>query len=326
MAGRPENPLDLAAGPVPQFASGLRDLKAATELSYRAMATRAHYSAPALSTAANGRQLPTWEVTEAYVKVCGGDVEEWRERWRATKQLLEPDQKVELPGQRSRVRATFVSSATGGFVRLKRKARVQLTAAIVGIVLLFGAVITAKSLGFDMLGSDSAAADGGSGWNGPWESSVPVYLDVLVPVSGRWSGTSKDASIGGHLTQRALQQVVTGCSGPSSVEYRIGKDYTRLDGRIGIDDNSQSNRLSAQVVLIADGREVLTAVVGYGYEPVSIRLDVRDVDRLQIQIASVGPVDSVGPAQCSDRAVLDFANMTLTPGVAAPVTTSSLEQ
>ncbi|AXB43684.1 hypothetical protein A4R43_15040 [Amycolatopsis albispora] len=47
------------------------------------MARRAHYSSTTLSDAAGGRRLPSLEVTLAYVRACGGDVEEWEQRWRS---------------------------------------------------------------------------------------------------------------------------------------------------------------------------------------------------------------------------------------------------
>lgn len=68
---------------VVQFARDLRQLRAAAGgAPYRQMATRAHYSAAALSQAANGRTLPSLSVTRAYVLACDGDVAEWESRWR----------------------------------------------------------------------------------------------------------------------------------------------------------------------------------------------------------------------------------------------------
>ncbi|HEU5469255.1 MAG TPA: helix-turn-helix domain-containing protein [Actinophytocola sp.] len=80
--GRQENPLDPATGPVERFAYQLRLLRQDSGLTYRAMAQRVEYSAPALSQAAAGRQLPTLPVAMAYVTACGGDVQDWKRRWR----------------------------------------------------------------------------------------------------------------------------------------------------------------------------------------------------------------------------------------------------
>ena len=78
--GRLERPLD--EGPLRAFAQGLRDLRvAAGSPTYRELARVAHVSQSALSAAASGQALPTWEVTAAYVRACGGDVAAWRERW-----------------------------------------------------------------------------------------------------------------------------------------------------------------------------------------------------------------------------------------------------
>ncbi|MFC8916960.1 hypothetical protein ACFT5C_14430 [Streptomyces sp. NPDC057116] len=82
--GRRENPLDPGAGPVERFAVELRTLRAgAGGPTYRAMARRSSYSAPALSQAASGERLPTLAVTLAYVAACGGDAAEWEKRWHA---------------------------------------------------------------------------------------------------------------------------------------------------------------------------------------------------------------------------------------------------
>lgn len=79
---RPERPIDESDGPTQRFAAELRKLRDASGSgSYRAMATRAHFSKATLSSAASGHRLPTWDVTRAYVEACGGDLEEWRDRW-----------------------------------------------------------------------------------------------------------------------------------------------------------------------------------------------------------------------------------------------------
>jgi hypothetical protein len=79
--GRREAPVP--QGPLRDFAQGLRDLRAHAPgaPTYRTLAARARYSASALSDAASGRRLPSWEVTAAFVAACGGDTEEWRQRW-----------------------------------------------------------------------------------------------------------------------------------------------------------------------------------------------------------------------------------------------------
>ncbi|MFI9150555.1 hypothetical protein [Streptomyces sp. NPDC053367] len=82
--GRKEKPLDPDAGPVQRFAADLRALRAeAGHPTYRAMAQRTGYSAPALSQAAAGEKLPTLAVTLAYVAACGGDTDDWEKRRQA---------------------------------------------------------------------------------------------------------------------------------------------------------------------------------------------------------------------------------------------------
>jgi len=80
--GRPQRAIDPSSGPTAEFASALRALReGAGTPKYSSMAARAGRSSTALSEAAAGRHLPTWETTEAYVLACGGDVREWHRRW-----------------------------------------------------------------------------------------------------------------------------------------------------------------------------------------------------------------------------------------------------
>ncbi len=83
--GRPELPLDPGDGPLPEFALALRQLRAAAGYpSYRVLARAALFSASVLSSAASGMAFPSLPVTLAYVRACGGDIAEWRDRWEAT--------------------------------------------------------------------------------------------------------------------------------------------------------------------------------------------------------------------------------------------------
>src|SRR5437868_3375921 len=79
--GRREAPVP--EGPLHDFAHGLRALRAKAPGSpaYRQLAKTACYSASVLSMAASGRVLPSWHVTRAYVRACGGDAEEWHALW-----------------------------------------------------------------------------------------------------------------------------------------------------------------------------------------------------------------------------------------------------
>ncbi|MFF8432219.1 hypothetical protein ACF07Y_45245 [Streptomyces sp. NPDC016566] len=103
MAGRPERPLDASAGPVARFAAELRKLRAeAGSPTYRVMAQRTGQGASTLSQAAAGERLPTLPVVLAYVLACGGNTEEWEERWReaAAEEAADPpasDEDAEPP-------------------------------------------------------------------------------------------------------------------------------------------------------------------------------------------------------------------------------------
>ncbi|MCE6994596.1 hypothetical protein LZG04_07205 [Saccharothrix sp. S26] len=80
---RREGPLRADDRDLGEFAADLRALRErAGSPTYRRLAHDAHYSAAALSEAANGRRLPSLAVTLAYVRACGGDVVAWEARWR----------------------------------------------------------------------------------------------------------------------------------------------------------------------------------------------------------------------------------------------------
>lgn len=80
--GRPENPVDPDA-PFAEFATNLRILRRQAQLTYHEMAGRAFASKTALWEAASGNRLPAWETTKTYVEACGGNVDEWHQRWLA---------------------------------------------------------------------------------------------------------------------------------------------------------------------------------------------------------------------------------------------------
>ncbi|MEI5102785.1 DNA-binding protein [Streptomyces sp. PmtG] len=80
--GRKEKPVDPSAGPVQRFAFALRALRQeAGGIPYRDMALKAGFSAAMLSRAASGQKLPSLPLALAYVRACGGDEQEWQQRW-----------------------------------------------------------------------------------------------------------------------------------------------------------------------------------------------------------------------------------------------------
>ncbi|MFI9203197.1 ATP-binding protein [Streptomyces sp. NPDC053048] len=86
--GRRERPLDPQAGPLEEFAHGLRELRRQAGMTYAEMASRVHFSGSTLSQAAAGHRLPTLEVVLAYVRSCGGDERAWDQHWSAARRAL----------------------------------------------------------------------------------------------------------------------------------------------------------------------------------------------------------------------------------------------
>ncbi|MFI6009409.1 helix-turn-helix domain-containing protein [Streptomyces sp. NPDC051243] len=80
--GRPERPVDPAAGPVQRLAHDLRELRRSSGgVSYRTMAKKAGFSVTTLAKAASGERLPSLAVLQAYVRACGADPAPWEARW-----------------------------------------------------------------------------------------------------------------------------------------------------------------------------------------------------------------------------------------------------
>ncbi|MFJ9682572.1 hypothetical protein ACIRP2_31645 [Streptomyces sp. NPDC101194] len=116
--GRQESSIDPAHGPQALFAQQLRDLrKTCGSPTYRELASwtrkiRTPYSDTTLSSAARGHELPSWDVTSAFVRAClsyakasgeqiEADVSTWASRWRNAKAELSPDGPPSLPSQES---------------------------------------------------------------------------------------------------------------------------------------------------------------------------------------------------------------------------------
>jgi transcriptional regulator with XRE-family HTH domain len=83
---RPEAPLPKdAPQPVQDLAQALRDLRAASNLSYTDMSSRAPFSSATFSRAASGRQVPTEAVLAGYLEACGvpeDQADRWQKLWR----------------------------------------------------------------------------------------------------------------------------------------------------------------------------------------------------------------------------------------------------
>lgn len=66
------------------FAGALRRVRQQSGLTYRQLADQAHYSHAHLVRATSGKQLPTWDVTAAFLTGCGVPTEllpVWRRHW-----------------------------------------------------------------------------------------------------------------------------------------------------------------------------------------------------------------------------------------------------
>lgn len=88
--GRPEAPLP-ESGPLVPFARRLRQVRDQHGMTYRAMAKRAMYAVPALSKAADGRNLPSRRCLVAYLTALGATDEEHAEllqMWTAVRDKL----------------------------------------------------------------------------------------------------------------------------------------------------------------------------------------------------------------------------------------------
>ncbi|MEU4472396.1 helix-turn-helix transcriptional regulator [Micromonospora sp. NPDC023888] len=104
--GRPEKPLDPAAGPVAQFAYSLRRLRHEVgSPSYRTLANRTYYSVSALSIAASGTRFPSWACAEAYVRACGvggDDIVHWHRRWSAVDEHVRAQRRAQRQAAKNR--------------------------------------------------------------------------------------------------------------------------------------------------------------------------------------------------------------------------------
>jgi hypothetical protein len=66
-----------------RFLDELRQLRSGAGLGQAELAARAHYPYDAIRAAEIGPAIPDLPVLSAYVRGCGGTIEEWEERWRS---------------------------------------------------------------------------------------------------------------------------------------------------------------------------------------------------------------------------------------------------
>ncbi len=173
--GRRERPL--SPGPLHDFAYDLRELRAATGLTYRALERKAGYSASALSAAASGDALPTLNVLLAYVQACGGHPDVWEERWHALAATLSRTHPALVPDGEPRSGGPVPAAAmpSPGRPREEGVAREDLTAQA----------------------EPSAERAGPGAQPGPDEPATPWPLDGLAPLDGH-APPDGLAPLGGH--------------------------------------------------------------------------------------------------------------------------------
>lgn len=87
--GRPEKSVD-SDSPFADIAEGLRGLRRSRGLTYRELANLTHYSVAVLADAAAGRHLPSFELTLAFVRACGGDESVWWLSWMQARSRVNP--------------------------------------------------------------------------------------------------------------------------------------------------------------------------------------------------------------------------------------------
>lgn len=83
--GRPRKPI-LTTGPTADMARRLRLLQDRRQYNIRQLSEAAGYSIATLSDAMGGEKLPSWPVTRSIVEACGGNVDDWYERWALAEQ------------------------------------------------------------------------------------------------------------------------------------------------------------------------------------------------------------------------------------------------
>jgi hypothetical protein len=137
---RPERPLSPITEPVHAFAAELRLAREkAGNPKYLQMARATGRSRTALSEAAGGDHLPTWETVEAYLIACGQKPTAWRGRWDAVRMQLDQ-------AQIGRPTVSQVAQATSGMAKqsaVVTTARRSWWLAAAGAAVIFSALLAA---------------------------------------------------------------------------------------------------------------------------------------------------------------------------------------
>lgn len=164
-----------------EFVQGLRALRGSAGLTLQELSHRAHYSISALSDATNGKRVPTWELTESFVRACGGDVTQWRFKWVMANKRLVP-----IVGQPEDVDPpAYVSKQTNPpRASLLKIAVVAVVAALIAVqtAVIASLFMTANTAGMKLVGNPipSTTTGTGSRWYtyGVFQASVGAVLGV----------------------------------------------------------------------------------------------------------------------------------------------------
>lgn len=275
------------------------------------MAPLAHYSPTALSTAAAGKRLPSWEVTKAYVEVCGGDVQAWHERWSAVRATLTDEQPT--PHQQAwEPEETWVRQGPEFFSESDYRRR-RFTRRTTVIALCLGLVIALTITAYMTVLRQS---DEPSARQKEERVGTAVALDTLSIVEGGWAFRGQTANLGGATYPDTMRQNLEPCTAPeAAVEYNLGKNFTRLVAFVGIDDNSPNSSSTASIVIEADGRTISSNQLSFGAGALRLDTDLTGVLRLKITIKA-----EQGSPICKPLGI-DMAQATLFP-TASSITTS----
>jgi len=240
-------------GPVQAFAFDLRALReSAGNPTYQALARTAGYSATTLGDAAGGAQLPTLEVTAAYVGACGGDVDAWRARWQAVSRELAGEQRVAVEAETAAEEAPQETVEEPAPRRNRRRSYAIWTAAAAVIAGALAAAATA-------MGNPSSNA-ASTAISSPASSGCPALRTsgASIAFTGRTYGIGANVRTGASLQSPVRLRVPAGCDIGFS-GYCIGDVV--MDETAGTPD--------MRWFIIPDGGEVASAIV-HGDPPASL--------------------------------------------------------
>lgn len=120
-----------------------------------------------------------------------------------------------------------------------------------------------------------------------------IYLADLTPVRKNVGGTLKPRKvrIGGDEKHHSLWTRTSIPNPPASVEYALGRKYSRLSGAVGIDDsgNADRTRVSTQFHIVGDGKKLWSS--NFLRDPGKterFEVDVSNVNNLKILTNSNG--------------------------------------